>query len=67
MEVKTKEVIRYIDLRFIEQDLKDLINEIIFIESDYKSSYHDKNKLVKMKKLIEFKDVVARAIGEVHN
>lgn len=67
MEVRTQEVIRYIDLRFIEKDLKDLRGELEMIDNYFKTQHYQSEKklyenLVKIK---EFQVVLGNALNEL--
>lgn len=64
MEVQTKEIIRFIDLRFKEQDLKELDEEIIKINNFFETNQYRTNKefYEQMKKLKEFHLIIKDAV-----
>ena len=63
MEVKTEEIIRFIILKFKEQDLKNILGEINFVEEKLKASYHGNESMEKIKTLLEFYTVVHNALN----
>lgn len=67
MEVKTQEIIRYIDLRFKEQDLIDLNNEIDEVSNYFQTNHYQKEKLIndKLIKLREFRTIVQNALSDI--
>lgn len=65
MEVTTKEIIRYIDIRFKEQDLKKLLDEIATVENNYKKDYYKNDKLVTIKSILELGNVISNALEEI--
>lgn len=67
MEVTTKEVIRYIDLRFKEQDLKKMWDEIELLNDYFKIKNYPSDKQVyeQLTKLKEFQNVLSGALSEI--
>lgn len=67
MEVKTKEIIRYIDLRFKENDLDDLLTEVEKLNNFFETNQYRTNKefYEQMKKLKEFHDILYSALHEI--
>lgn len=65
MEVVTQKIIRYIELRFEENDLKKLSSDISEIEEFIKKDFYNKDKISVMKNLLEFKAVINSSLYEL--
>jgi hypothetical protein len=69
MEVKTQEIIRYIDLRFIEKDLIELKTAIDHLVQWHNDSPYNTNRdqLKKYDKIIELQSVIIHALEDIHS
>lgn len=67
MEVKTKEIRRYVLLEFEEKDLQELANSVSYVISKLEKNRYEMDEIKeKAKKISEFANVIREAIGELH-